>query len=322
MKYNAFLKACIVGVSVVFAQLAHAETYPSRAVRLIVPHAPGGSTDVIGRTLATMLSERWKQPVVVENIVGAAAAIGTRRVAQATPDGYTLLFTYEGAHALLPYVVANPGFDALRDFTPIATAARAGFMIVVNSKLPVKTFQEFIELARKDPDQLMYGAVTGSSNHLIAEMLKIDANVKIRNVPYKGAAQALTDVVAGQIDSTVASIPSAIGYVNSGTLRALAVTGGTRSNVAPTVPTIAESGVPGFDVTHWWGVLGPAKMDPALVTKIAADVSGIAKSEEFRSVLEKQGAEPFVTTTAEFDKLLAHDIEKWGEVCKQINYQP
>lgn len=302
---------------------ASAQEFPSRLVKLIVPQAPGGTTDVVGRALANRLGEKWKHGIVVENVAGASGAIGTQRVAISPPDGYTLLFTYEGSQAINPHVLANQNFDAVKDFTPIATVARAGFMVVASPKLSARTFSELLALARDKPDVLTYGSAgPGSANHLIAEMIKSAAKVRIQHVPYRGAPQAITDVIGGQIDSAVASIPSVIGQIDSGSLRALAVTSASRSTAVPNVPTIAESGVPGFDVTPWWGVFGPPGMDPKLVTKIAADINEIVKADDFRATLAKQGAEPFASNTESFGKLVVADIAKWGKIVQAIDLKP
>ncbi len=302
---------------------ALAQEFPNRVVKLVVPQSPGGTTDVVGRALAGKLAEIWKHNVIVENIAGASGAIGTRQVSVAPPDGYTLLFTYEGSQAINPHVIANQNFDAVKDFTPIATVAKAGFMVVASPKLEAKNFAEFLALVRSKPDGLTYGtAGAGSANHLIGEMLKNQAALRIRHVPYRGAAQAITDVMGGQIDTAVTSIPSVIGQIGAGTLKPLAVTSAGRSSAAPDVPTIAESGVPGFDVTPWWGVLGPAKMDPALVAKIARDVNELLKSPEIMETFRKQGAEVFASTSAEFGALLAADVEKWGKIVQAIDLKP
>jgi tripartite-type tricarboxylate transporter receptor subunit TctC len=297
-----------------------AQEFPSRVVKIIVPQAAGGTTDVIGRAVAGKLAEIWKQTVIVENVAGGSGAVGTRQVSNAAPDGYTLLVTYEGSQAMNPHVIPNQGFDPIKDFTLLATVARAGFMIIASPKLPVKDFKEYLALAREKPDALTYGSSgSGSANHLIGELLKSQANVRIRHIPYRGAAQAITDVMGSQIDSAVSSIPSVIGQIGGGAVRPLAVTSAKRSLAAPDIPTIAESGVPGFDVTPWWGILAPPKMDPALIAKITRDVQEMLRAPDIKETFEKQGAEVFVTTQPEFAKLLADDLEKWGKIVAKID---
>lgn len=303
------------------AAAASAQTFPTRVVKLVVPQTAGGTTDVLARAIAGKLAEIWKQNVIVENIGGASGNIGTQQVAQATPDGYTLLVTYEGSQTMNPHVL--PGsFDPVKDFTPVATVARAGFLLVGSPKLQVKDFAELLVVARQKPDTLTYGSAgVGSANHLIGELLKREAGVQIRHVPYRGIAQAQTDVMGGQIDTAIVSIPSAIGQVSGGALRPLVVTSATRAGVLPEVPTAAESGIAGFDVTPWWGVLAPARTDPQLVRKIAADINGVLNSDEMRALFRKQGAEPFVTTPEDFGRLLAADLEKWGRLVKGVQLQ-
>lgn len=316
----AAVALCLVGSIWPGAHAPAAQDFPTRTVKLVVPQTAGGTTDVLARAIAGKLGEKWKQNVIVENIGGASGSIGTQMVSQAAPDGYTLLLTYEGSQAINPHVIPNQNFDAVKDFVPIATLARAGFLLIGSPNLPVNTFAEFLALAREKPDGLTYGSAgAGSANHLIGEMLKSQAKVRVQHVPYRGIAQAITNVMGGQIDTAVVSIPSVIGQIQAGSVKALAVTSSTRSSAAPNVPTAAESGLPGFDVTPWWGILGPAKMEPRLAAKIAADLNGLLASEEMQAVFRKQGAEPFVTSSAEFGKLLAADVEKWGKIVAAIN---
>lgn len=296
-----------------------AQEFPSRVVKLVVPQTAGGTTDVLARAIAGRLAEKWKQNVIVENIGGASGSIGTQQVAAAAPDGHTLLVTYEGSQAINPHVIPNSNFDAVKDFTPVATLARAGFLFIGSPNLAASSFAELLALARQKPDGLTYGSAgAGSANHLIGEMLKAQANVRIQHVPYRGIAQAITNVMGSQIDLAVVSVPSVIGQIGSGTVKPLAVTSAARSSVAPNTPTVAESGVPGFDVTPWWGILAPAKMDARLVQKIAADINDLLRSEEIKAVFQKQGAEPFVTTSADFGKLLEADVDKWGKIVADI----
>ena len=285
--------------------------------------APGrGGVDLVARTVAEQLGTSLGQSVVVENQSGGGGIVGSMATARAAPDGYTLMVGYVGTHGTNPAVRKLP-YDAVKDFTPIATVARAGFMVVASPKLSARTFSELLALARDKPDVLTYGSAgPGSANHLIAEMIKSAAKVRIQHVPYRGAPQAITDVIGGQIDSAVASIPSVIGQIDSGSLRALAVTSASRSTAVPNVPTIAESGVPGFDVTPWWGVFGPPGMDPKLVAKIAADINEIVKADDFRATLAKQGAEPFASNTESFGKLVVADIAKWGKIVQAIDLKP
>jgi len=307
--------ACLAGLTGV--RPANAEDYPTRAVHIIVPQAAGGGTDTFARAIGQKLSERWKQPVVIENRVGAGGVIGTDAVAKAQPDGYTLLVTYEGSQAINPSLYEKLPFDSVKDFQPIATIAVTPFLLIVGPQTKVTTFKEYIEYARANPDKLSYGSAgNGSVNHLLGEMLKAEANVRIIHVPYKGAPQAISDVIGGHLDSAFASAPSVISAVQQGLVRALAVSSAKRVAISPDTPTIAESGVEKFDVNPWWGILGPAGISPEITQKISRDVAELLATPEIQEVLAKQGATPLVTSPDEFLALLNKDIAKWDRTVK------
>lgn len=294
-----------------------AEDFPARPVRIIVPQSPGGATDTFGRAIGQKLSERWKQPVVVENRAGAAGIIGTEAVARAPADGYTLLVTYEGSQAINPSLYEKLPFDSVKDFEPVATIGVTPFLFIVGPQNKAKTLREFLDLARADPDKLNYGSAgNGSVNHLLGEMLKVEANVRIAHVPYKGAPQAISDVIGGHLDAAFASAPSVIGSVRQGLVRALAVSSAQRVAISPDTPTIAESGVKDFDVNPWWGIFGPAGLSPSIVGKINADVAEILKEPDFQETLSKQGAAPLTSSPEQFRALLVKDIAKWAKTVK------
>jgi tripartite-type tricarboxylate transporter receptor subunit TctC len=266
------------------------------------------------------LSERWGQPVIVENRAGAAGVIGTNDVAKSSPDGYTLLVTYAGSQAINPSLYQNLPFDSVKDFQPVATLASTPFYLIANSKLPAEDLREFIALANKQPDIYTFASSgIGSVNHLLGEMLKTEAGIKIRHVPYRGVAAAISDVIAGQVDTAFSSVPSVLGVIRSGQVRALAVSSAKRVAVTPDIPTIAESDLPGFDVNPWWGILAPAGTDMAIVRKINSDVGEILRTKEVIEFLAKQGAEPFITTPDEFLAILKVDVTKWAKVVKAAN---
>lgn len=296
---------------------ATAQDYPTRAVRIIVPQSAGGATDTFARSIGQKLSERWKQPVVVENRAGAAGVIGTDSVAKAPPDGYTLLVTYEGSQAINPSLHEKLPFDSIRDFEPIATLAATPFLLIVGPQAEAKTLRGFLALARANPGKLNYGSAgNGSVNHLLGEMLKVEAGIDVTHVPYKGAPQAISDVIGGHLDSAFASAPSVIAAVQQGLVRALAVSSGQRVAIAPDTPTIAESGVKDFDVNPWWGIFGPAGLSPSIVSQINQDVAEILKAADFQEVLAKQGATPLISSPEAFRALLAKDIGKWAKTVK------
>ena len=317
MNVVRWLMVAAVAGSVAWPSCTMAEEYPTRLVRIIVPQSPGGATDTFARTIGQKLSEHWKQPVVIENRAGAAGVIGTESVAKAPADGYTLLVTYEGSQAINPSLYENLPFDTIKDFTPIGTIATTPFLLIVGPKVEAKTFQEFLALARANPDKLNYGSAgNGSVNHLLGEMLKFEADVRITHVPYKGAPQAIADVIGGHVDSAFASAPSVISSVQQGLVRAIAISSGKRAAISPDTPTVAEGGVKNFDVNPWWGILGPAGLPPQVVGKISADLAEILKAPDTMEVLARQGGTPFVSSPEQFRDLLAKDIEKWARTIK------
>ena len=304
-------------LSSVLVTPAAAQPYPSRVVKLIVPQTPGGATDVFARKIGQLLSEKWSQPVVIENRAGAGGVVGTDVVAKSAPDGYTLLVTYAGSQAINPSLYQKIPFDSVKDFQTIATLASTPFVLIVHPKLPAKDLAEYLALARARPDALTYASSgNGSVNHLLGEMLKTEADIKMLHVPYRGVAPAITDVIGGQVDSAFSSVPSVLQMVQTDKVRALAISSAKRVAAAPEIPTIAESGFPGFDVNPWWGILAPAGIDAAIVRKINEDVASILRTKEMIDFLAAQGAEPLMTSPEEFLKILEADVVKWAKVVK------
>jgi len=296
---------------------AAAQPYPSRVVKLIVPQTPGGATDVFARKIGQLLSEKWGQPVVIENRAGAGGVVGTDVVAKSAPDGYTLLVTYAGSQAINPSLYQKIPFDSVKDFQTVATLASTPFVLIVHSKLPAKDLAEYVALARARPDALTYASSgNGSVNHLLGEMLKTEAGIKMLHVPYRGVAPAITDVIGGQVDSAFSSVPSVLQMVQTDKVRALAISSAKRVAAAPEIPTIAESGFPGFDVNPWWGILAPAGIDMTIVRKINEDVANILRTKEMIDFLAAQGAEPLITSPEAFLKILEADVVKWAKVVK------
>jgi len=296
---------------------ADAQQFPARVVKFVVPQTPGGATDVFARKLGQLLSERWGQPVIVENRAGAGGVVGTDAVAKAAPDGYTLLVTYAGSQAINPALYPKIPFDSVKDFQTVATIAVTPFILIVHPKLPAQTLAEFIALARAKPDALTYASSgNGSVNHLLGEMLKAAAGIKMLHVPYRGVAPAITDVIGGQVDSAFSSVPSVLQMVRNGNVRALAVSSARRIAIAPEIPTIAESGFPDFDVNPWWGILAPAGTNMAIVRKINTDVADILRTGQMIDFLATQGAEPLITSPEAFLKILQADLVTWARVVK------
>jgi tripartite-type tricarboxylate transporter receptor subunit TctC len=294
-----------------------AQPFPTKVVKLIVPQTPGGATDVFARKIGQMLSEKWGQPVVIENRAGAGGVVGTDTVAKAAPDCYTLLVTYAGSQAINASLYPKLPFDTIKDFQTIATIASTPFILIVHNKLPAKDLAEYIALARAKPDALTYASSgNGSVNHLLGEMLKSEADIKMLHVPYRGVAPAITDVIGGQVDSAFSSVPSVLQMIRTGNVRALAVSSARRVSAAPDIPTIAESGFPGFDVNPWWGILAPAGADMTTVRKINSDVESLLRTKEMIDFLAAQGAEPLISSPEEFLKVLEADVVKWAKVVK------
>jgi tripartite-type tricarboxylate transporter receptor subunit TctC len=316
----SFVALCIAFVPALALAQNDATTYPAKTVRFIVPQVPGGATDVFARAVGQRLSERWGRQVVVENRGGAGGTLGTDIVAKSPADGYTLLVTYAGSQAINQSLFPKLSYDSVRDFQTVATLAVTPFLLIVNNSLPAKSLKDFIALARARPDAMTYASSgNGSVNHLLGEMLKIDASIRMVHVPYKGVAPAITDVIAGQVEAAFTSIPSVIQHVASGRVRAIAVTSAQRVAIAPTVPTIAESGLRGFDVNPWWGILAPAGVDARIVRKINSDVADIQKTREMQEFFKAQGADALITTPEAFQKLLISDVDKWSKVVKASN---
>jgi tripartite-type tricarboxylate transporter receptor subunit TctC len=304
-------------LSSVLVTPAAAQPYPSRIVKLIVPQTPGGATDVFARKIGQLLGEKWGQPVVIENRAGAGGVVGTDVVAKSAPDGYTLLVTYAGSQAINPSLYPKIPFDSVNDFQTIATLASTPFVLIVHPKLPAKDLAEYVALARARPDALTYASSgNGSVNHLLGEMLKTEAGIKMLHVPYRGVAPAITDVIGGQVDSAFSSVPSVLQMVQTDKVRALAISSAKRVAAAPEIPTIAESGFPGFDVNPWWGILAPAGIDVTIVRKINEDVANILRTKEMIDFLAAQGAEPLITSPEAFLKILEADVVKWAKVVK------
>src|SRR5450631_1022823 len=307
----------ILAAVALLAAPATAQPYPARLVRIVVPQTPGGATDVFARKIGQLLSERWGQPIVIENRAGAGGVLGTDSVAKSAPDGYTLLVTYAGSQAINASLYPKIPFDSVGDFQMVATLAVTPFILIVNPKLSAQNLAEFVALAKAKPGRLTYASSgNGSVNHLLGEMLKADTGISMLHVPYRGVAPAITDVIGGQVDAAFSSVPSVLQMVRSGNVRALAVSSARRVATAAEIPTLAESGLPGFDVNPWWGILAPAGIDMAIVRKINTDVADVFRTKEMIDFLATQGAEPLITSPEDFLAILQADVVKWAKVVK------
>lgn len=302
-----------------FAGIVCAQTYPSKPIRIVVPFAPGGGVDFTARIVGQKLGEAFGQPVVADNRAGAAGAIGTEFVAKSAPDGYTLLLGSAGPLAILPGISSRLPYDPVASFAPIALVSSLPFVLVVHPSLPVKSVQDLIALARAKPGQLNYASPgSGSTTHLVAELFKALAKLDIVHVPYKGVAPAVADLLAGQVQLMSGDLSTVMPQVKAGKLRALALTGAKRSNLAPELPTIAEAGVPGYEASGWFGVLAPAATPREIVTRLnAAIVKGIMDNDT-RDRLAALGGDVGGGTPAEFASRLRSDLVKWSSLIKAI----
>lgn len=297
--------------------VARSETnYPTRTVRIVVNFAAGGATDIIARILAQKLTEMWGQSVVVENRAGAAGNIGATEVAKTTPDGYTLLMTSGSVVTANEHIYKNLGFDPRKDLIPITMVSSGPQVIVVNPNLPVKTLKELIALAKEKPGTLNYGhAGIGSQTHLAAENFLAATGLDIRNIPYKGEGPAITDLVAGQINLATPNLAAAIGFVNGGKLRALAVTGKERSPALPNVPTASET-VPGFENTGWFGLMAPAGTPQPIIDRVYRDVAKALDSTDIRARFFVQGMAPTPLTPQAFATRIQSETARWATVVR------
>lgn len=297
---------------------AHADEYPSRSIRLIVPFAAGGGADVVARIVAKKASETLGQTIVVENKGGAAGAIGTEQVAKASPDGYTLLLGQSGPISINPGVYEKLPYDPIKDFQPITLTTVYPYVLVVNAKSPVKTLQDLVAEAKKNPGKLNYGSAgVGGANQLVTELLSERAGIKMTNVSYRGTAPAVQDLIAGRVDMVFSDPVSALGQLQSGTLRALAVSSKTRSDIAPQVPTVAESGYAGFDAVGWHGILAPAHTPPAIVNKLHDAIVNALHDPDTRALLTKQATSPVGNTPSEFAAFIKKDLKQWSDIAKR-----
>ena len=280
-----------------------------------MPQTPGGASDALARIVAQKLSEKWGQPVVVENRAGAGGNVGMEVVANSPPDGYTLLMSYVGTHAINGALYKKLPFDPEKDFAPVATLATLPFVVVAKADSPIKTIPDLVAAAKKE--QLTYGSAgNGSVNHLLGEMFNSAAGVKLVHVPYRGAAPAMQDLMGGQINLVFTSLPSVSGAIKQGTLHPIAVTSAKRAASFSTIPTIVEAGFKDFDVNPWFGLFAPAKVPAQVVRKINADVNEILRSKDVVDKFAAQGAEPYLTDPQQFATVLKADIVKWGQVVK------
>jgi tripartite-type tricarboxylate transporter receptor subunit TctC len=302
-------------IAAFFPMTAAAETYPNKPLRLIVPFPPGGSNDVVGRMIAVQLSTRLDKPVIVENQGGAGGLIGTEMAARSQPDGYTLLLV-SVAYAFIPAIYKLP-YDPATAFAPVAILGAGPVVIAVTSKLPVNSVKELIALAKEKPGELNYAtAGVGSFQHLASELFKLQAGVDIVHIPFKGGGPAMMDVIAGNTQIAIGSLVQMLPQIKAGKLKALGVGSANRIAALPELPTISEAGVPGYEVTNWWGIVVPAGTPRSIIDRLHHDLTAVVASTETKKRFEAEGAEPLSMSPDEFGRFIAAETVKWARVVK------
>lgn len=310
--------AALAGMLVVAGSAALAQAYPSRPIRIISIFPPGGGNDILCRAVAQKLTENLKQQVFVENRAGANGIIGTEVAARSAPDGYTITLIPSG-HAVNATLYRKLPYDSIKDFTPITLAGTSPLVVALHPLIPVKSVKELVALARVRPGQISYGtAGVGSSGHLAGALFESMTGTTLAHIPYKGMSLAVTDVIGGQVYMTFGTSLSVVPHVRSARLRALAVTGAQRSPALPDLPTVAESGVPGYEASLWYGFVGPARMPAEIVQRLNAEIAAALGAPEVRERLASQGVDARSSTADEFARLLVSDLDRWAKVVQRL----
>jgi tripartite-type tricarboxylate transporter receptor subunit TctC len=321
MAFGAFCISALAGVlagAAALAAPAAAQDYPVRPITIIVASTPGGGTDIISRIIAEPLTRQLGQPFVVENIPGAGSVVGTLAAAKAAPDGYTLTTGLNAAMAVNPSLFANLPYDPIRDFAPVAMLANYPFAVVVSNKSPIHSIQELIALAKAKPGQIDYASAgNGTGQHLSTELFKLMTGINLTHVPYRGAAPAYTDVISGEVPVFFDNLASAIGQIKGGTVRAIAVTGNERSPLLPDVPTVAESGVPGYEYDVWFGLWAPKRTPRPIIERLNAEVVKALATPSVRERIIATAGVPSRMPLADIEPFVKSEIAKWADVVKR-----
>lgn len=300
---------------------ALAQSYPSRPIKIVVPSPPGGTTDLIARAVGSRMQGTWRQPVVIENKPGAGLRLGAEYVAKSQPDGYTLLLAAVH-HSIAQAVYKKRSYDFEKDLTPVSIIAVVPNVLIVPASLPVKNVKEFIALAKSQPGKLSYGSTgNGTAHHLIGEQFNDMAGTKLLHVPYKGSAPALTDLMGGQIQAMFDTASSCLPYITSGKVRALAVTSAKRSVALPDVPTLSESGLTGFDIATWFGLMAPAGTSKDVVAQLQKETARMLALPEMREQLTKAGAEPVGSTSEQMAQQIHGEVQRFSALAKKVNLE-
>ena len=314
--------AIALSIAVPLASFAQA-TYPDKTVKIVVPYPAGGVADLLPRLVGQKLSEKWGEAVIVENKPGASGNIGMAQVALSQPDGYTLGLAPAGNLTVNPTLFRNMPFDTAKDLVPVTNLAQSPNVLVVHPSVPVKTFKELIAYAKANPGKLNFSSPgAGAGAHLAGELLNIEAGIKAVHIPYKGMAPAVNDLLGGQVQMMFAGISTVIPHIKSGKLVPLAIASPKRSPQLPDVPTVAESGYPGFDVTSWYGIVARAGTPPEVIRKVQRDMAEALQQPDVRAKLEGLGLEPVGSTPEEFAKTIAAETRKWADIMQKAGIQP
>ena len=316
IKFYRFLLSLIVLTNVLLHMEVHAQVaYPDRPIKLVVPYPPGGTTDLLARTLAPRLSEKLGQPILIENRAGAGGVIGSQVVAKSPADGYTLVFGSIASHGILPAIQMPPPYDPLKDFVPVSLVAITPNVLLANTSAPAKNVAELIALAKSQPGKLNFGSTSlGGSPHMSGELLKSQAKIQMVHVPYKGGAPMLVDLMGGQIHYAFDNLPSSIQHIRSGKVKALAVTTAKRWPHAPEIPTMAEAGLAGYESSAWFGLLAPGNTPKVIVELLNKHVSTILKQPEVEKIYLEQGAMPVGNSPEDFGRFIGAEMQKWKTV--------
>jgi len=300
-----------------------AQAYPAKPIRMMVGFPPGGGTDIIGRIVAQKLGEALGQQIIVDNRGGASGQLAAELVSKAAPDGYTIMMAHIAAIAILPSLVAKLPYDAQKDFAPISLAAIGPNLLVVHPSVPAKNVKELVALAKSRPGQLQYASPgAGTVQHLAGELFKLQAKVDILHVPYKGSGQSIVDLIAGQVHMDFDAVPPVINYVRQGKLRALAVTSAKRFSLLPDMPTIEEAGVPGFDMSTWWGIVAPAAVSKDIINKLNSEMVRAIKQADAQEKISGVGADTVGNSPEEFAAFIRTETEKYARIVKAANIRP
>jgi tripartite-type tricarboxylate transporter receptor subunit TctC len=321
MRKLAVVLAVMLAVVLVAAgELAHAQSYPTRTVTLVVPFPPGGGVDALARILAERLSVALKQSVVVENRTGGGGTVGTRQVAKAEPDGYTLMLAHTGTISINPSLYANAGYDPRKDFAPIGLIGSMPVALIAHPSFPAKTVADVIAIAKREPGKLNFGtSAVGTGGYLTAEYFKSVAGLDMTIIPYRGTAPLMNDLIGGHVPVSFGVLPPAIGNIQSGSLRAIAVTGTRRFSLLPDVPTASESGLPGFDAVLHYGLIAPAGTPRPIVERLNKELRALAESDLVKQRIQAEGGDAMTSTPEEYAKDIDQEETKWSTLIRKLN---